>query len=83
MRIRWTNHKEMRNGTQGSKVLYRLMCWTVFTQANGIVCENVDHLNFGKRRQANSRLQPAAEQPPALVGGDAPDHPGGREAWHG
>src|SRR5262245_52804289 len=54
-RIRGTNHKQMRDRTQRREMLDRLMSWSIFTQPNRIVRENINHLHFRKRRETNRR----------------------------
>src|SRR5215468_3408104 len=61
IRVRRTNHQKSRQRTQGSKLLYRLMCWPIFTQTDGIVSKDVDHGNFHDGSQPHRRARVIAE----------------------
>ena len=49
------------NGPQRCKVLDRLVGWSVFSDTNGVVGEDVDHGNFHQRTQPEGRPYVVAE----------------------
>src|SRR5215204_5427924 len=52
----------MRDRSQRRQVFDWLMCWSIFTQAHGIVSENINHLNFRQCCQADSRSHVIGER---------------------
>ena len=53
VRIAWANDDQLRHRAQRGKLFDRLMRWTVLSERNAVVRENIDHPQLHQRRQPN------------------------------
>src|SRR6185312_3382030 len=68
--IAWTYDGEVWYSTQGGQLLNRLMCRTIFTNADTIMCENINRFESHQCSQANGGAHIIREDQEGSAKGD-------------